>query len=208
MRLYLLIACVIVALCALGACGDKEEGGGAPGENPFGVGDTSTPPASGDWTQGAGMPGMPDMRDPDALRKMAENMGKDPEAFQEQMKDQLEKMGLGNMPDPNDEEAMRDWQKDMYKRGAEMMDRLAGEASEDDLQKYVELRGELEAAKGDPAKVMALYKQHGGMMALQKVLQAPAVLAGYKHRRDAGTLTDKDKANASLYEKYLKLLDE
>ena len=193
----LLTAFAIVALCALGGCGDKDEGPATQPEGmPPGFGGTtpdtpSTPPKPGDWTSGQGLPeGMPDMSDPEAMKKA------------------LEGMGLGNIPDPNDPEAMREWTKDMQERGAQMFDRLAGEVSEDDLKQWSELKGEIEAAHGDTAKLMALYKQHGGMMKVMKLMKVPAALKAYELRRDSGRLTDKDKANATMYETYLKMLDK
>ncbi len=194
MRHASLLSCLLAALFALSACGDKEEGPSDPGGNGFGVSETpnpsTTPKTPGDWTSGRGLPeGMPGMGDPEAMKKA------------------LEGLGLENMPDPNDQEAMREWTNDMTKRGAEVFDRLAGEVSEDDLKKWSELKGEIEAAQGDPSKIMALYKQHGGMMNVMKIMKVPAALRAYELRRDANRLTDKDKANAALYEKYLKLIE-
>ena len=189
----LLTTVAIAAFLSLGACGDKDEGPSDPGDNPFGVSDgtpSSTSPTPGDWTGGRGLPeGMPNMGDPAA------------------MKEALKGLGLENMPALNDKEAMREWTNDMTKRGAEVFDRLAGEVSEDDLKKWSELKGEIKAAEGDASKFMALSKRHGGMMNVMRIMKVPAALRAYELRRDANRLTDKDKANAAIYEKYLKELE-
>ncbi len=111
------------------------------------------------------------------------------------------------MPDANDKEAMKKWTAEYMQKRMDRLKSGAAQVSEAELETwYAKMKDYYRIAKGDASAAALRIAQAGPQFhALsRKVSEA---LTGYSMRKSQKKLTEADKQNATLYEKYIKLMD-
>ena len=204
MRHGLLLIASFLVLLVVAACGDtasapttdtpSREGPAAstPKAAPAGVEAPlgALPAGSSEWN--------------DMLRLMKQTA--DDPRFQQFAKEMFKNVGIENMADLNDPNKMQHAVEQMMERGAELAGGTTLELGEADFERAAKVAKEMDAAQGDEAKLMSVIQKHGISVGLD-LKGALETIGGYRDRKQSGSLTDKDKANAALYEKYLPIFE-
>lgn len=115
---------------------------------------------------------------------------------------------MSPMPDPNDKEAMKKWTAEYMQKRMDRLHSGENQVSEAELATlYAKLKDYYRVAKGDASAAALRIAQAGpAFHALSR--KVSDALTGYTLRKGQKQLTDADKQNAALYEKYIRLMAE